>query len=171
MKRIRCPKCEESIVFDENLYEQGRVLVFECQYCHKQFKIRIPNVDSGVSDKDHEEEQNVLGWIIVIENVFHLKQYIPLKLGVNKIGRWVKGTKANAAIRTVDPSVDTTHCIINVRIQNNQPHFVLYDGPSGTGSFFNNDLLGVNEKVVLSDGDIITIGASTLIFSTSEPDN
>ena len=42
MKRIRCPKCDESILFDETKYEPGRVLVFECPECHKQFKIRIP---------------------------------------------------------------------------------------------------------------------------------
>lgn len=42
MKRIRCPKCDQTILFDETQYEAGRILVFECAECHKQFKIRLP---------------------------------------------------------------------------------------------------------------------------------
>ena len=42
MKKIRCPKCDESILFDETQYEPGRILVFECPECHKQFKLRMP---------------------------------------------------------------------------------------------------------------------------------
>ena len=42
MKKIRCPKCDESIMFDETQYEPGRILVFECPACHKQFKLRLP---------------------------------------------------------------------------------------------------------------------------------
>jgi hypothetical protein len=34
-----------------------------------------------------------------------------------------------------------------------------------------NDILGDNEKVTLSDGDIITIGATTLILRTAKSDD
>lgn len=164
MKRIRCPKCDESIIFDENLYEPGRVLVFECPSCHKQFKIRIATSKS--KEEEQKEEEPVYGKLIVIENAFHFKQEIPLHLGKNVIGRYVKGTKANAPIKTVDPSIDTTHCIIDVTLKNGQPIFVLRDGPSGTGTFFMNNILGLKERVTIEEGAIITIGATTMILRT-----
>ena len=164
MKRIRCPKCDESIIFDEQLYEPGRVLVFECTNCHKQFKIRI----APQKAEENEEEEPVYGKLIVIENAFHFKQEIPLHLGDNVIGRYVKGTKANAPIKTVDPSIDTTHCVINVKLKNSEPVFVLRDGPSGTGTFLMNTILGLKERVTIEEGAIITIGATTMILRTND---
>ena len=55
MKRIRCPKCDEAILFDETQYEPGRSLVFECPECHKQFKLRIP-MPKPVEEEVEEEK-------------------------------------------------------------------------------------------------------------------
>ena len=63
MKRIRCPKCDNYIVFDETKYDQGQSLVFVCDACGKQFGIRIgtsklralqkdENVDDNLQDRD-----------------------------------------------------------------------------------------------------------------------
>lgn len=41
MKRVRCPKCDNYIQFDETKYEEGQSLVFVCDNCKKQFGIRI----------------------------------------------------------------------------------------------------------------------------------
>lgn len=165
MKRIRCPKCDEPILFDDKLYAPGRTLVFECTGCSKQFKIRIPSPQ----DAPAEEAPETHGTLIVIENPFHLKQLIPLVEGENVVGRHVRGTKANAAIKTVDPSVDTTHCIISVKLdRNRQPKFVLRDAPSNTGTFLHNEILRDCDRIILSDSDIITIGATTMIFRIGE---
>ena len=40
MKRVRCPKCDHYNTFDETLYKEGQSLVFECENCRKQFRIR-----------------------------------------------------------------------------------------------------------------------------------
>ena len=93
MKRIRCPKCDNLISFDETAYEPGRVLVFECTDCHKQFKIKIPEKKLEVEE---EEQEAAPAYLTVIENAFHFKQTLPLFLGENIIGRYVKGNKANA---------------------------------------------------------------------------
>ena len=42
MKKIRCPKCEAAIQFDETRYEPGRILVFQCPECNKRFKMKLP---------------------------------------------------------------------------------------------------------------------------------
>lgn len=173
MKRIRCPKCDEAILFDETQYEAGRILVFECPECHKQFKIRIPQPKAPASAPQEEnEEQLPLGKLVVLENAFHFKQEIPLYAGENIVGRLIKGTSNNAAIKTVDPSVDTTHCIITAgRKKNGEPKFVLRDADSNTGTFYQSEILSAKDRVNLADGDIITIGATTMILRIDSEDS
>lgn len=161
MKRIRCPKCDEPILFDDKLYDEGRTLVFECPLCKKQFKLRI-------KPKEQAETNESVGYLAVIENVFHLKQNVPLKMGDNVVGRSVKGSKANAVIMTVDPSIDTSHCVISVsRNKQGKLKFILRDGPSNTGTFLMNNILSDKDRAIVSDGDIITIGATTMILHTT----
>lgn len=170
MKRIRCPKCDEAILFDETKYEPGRILVFECPECHKQFKIRIP-APRPVTEETEEGEAILpaYGRLVVLENAFHFKQEIPLHAGENVIGRMVKGTSANAAIKTVDPSVDTTHCVITVKPRpDGTARFILRDAPSGTGTFLHNEILADKDRVFITEGDIITIGATTMILREGE---
>ena len=170
MKRIRCPKCDEAILFDETQYEPGRILVFECPGCSKKFKLRMPQ---PVSEQKAEEAGPVVyGYLVVLENACHFKQEIPLYEGENVVGRLVKGTQANAAIKTVDPSVDTTHCVITVKpLPDGKAKFTLRDAPSNTGTFLQNELLGVKERVNIADGDIITIGATTMILREMGKEN
>ncbi|MBQ0049773.1 MAG: FHA domain-containing protein [Bacteroidales bacterium] len=105
------------------------------------------------------------GSIVVVENVFHYKQVLPLRIGDNVIGRKVLGTSINTPIDTVEPSIDTRHCIIRVqRNKRGELQYILRDAPSGTGTFFMNNILRDQDRIRLSDGDIITIGATTLIL-------
>ncbi len=174
MKRIRCPKCDEAILFDETKYEHGRILVFECPECHKQFKIRIPQpkVAQPDAEEEAEVEETIYGKLVVLENAFHFKQEVPLYAGENIVGRLVKGSHANAAIKTVDPSMDTTHCIITVTPKSDgTARFVLRDAPSNTGTFLQNEILGNRDRVNISDGDIITLGATTMILRVGNEDN
>ena len=163
MKRIRCPKCDETILFDETQYEPGRILVFQCPECNKQFKIRMPRLKQ--ENEESDEKETLYGKLVVLENAFHFKQEIYLHEGENIIGRLVKGSKANAPIKTVDPSIDTTHCIIRVKVRKDkEPLFILRDAPSNTGTFLQNEILGDKEQAYIHEGDIITIGATTMIF-------
>ncbi len=166
MKKIRCPKCDELVAFDESRYESGRILVFECPACHKQFKLKLKEPVSQDASPTTDKLPDVLGQFIVLEIVFHLKQIIPLRAGENVIGRHVPGTKANAAFKTVDPSVDTTHCIITARIDRitGRPDFILRDAPSNTGTFLMNEILPDKARVQINDGAVITIGATTMIL-------
>ncbi len=174
MKRVRCPKCDQFTFFDETLYQPGQSLVFQCANCGKQFGIRI-----GVSklhntqrdDMNPDEQANVhgCGSIVVIENVFHFKQVIPLSMGDNIIGRYQKDSRVNCSIETVDPSVDITHCVINVsRDKHGKLKYVLRDGPSNTGTFVDNQILGDRERRVITDGTLFTIGATSIILRAEE---
>ena len=161
MKKVRCPKCGNVIAFDETSYPEGRVLIFTCPDCQKSFRIKLL--------PQSKPSAPILGTLLVIENTFHNKQTIPLRLGENVIGRYVKGSKANASFRTLDPSIDTTHCIVNVQEdKNGKLKFVLRDAPSNTGTFYQNEILKDSDRINMENQAVITIGATTLIVSIPE---
>lgn len=198
MKKVRCPKCNTYTIFDETRYQPGQRLVFVCSQCNKQFAIKIgpsaphqthpqplpcregsdyniPSASSGICSSPSKGEvrrgsegEVGLGAVIVVENAFHFRQEIPLEMGDNVFGRYVHGTNINKPIETVDPSVDTRHCIIRVqRGKNGELQYILRDAPSGTGTFFMNEILRDQDRIRLQDGSVITIGATTLILKIS----
>ena len=173
MKRIRCPKCENYLTFDETKYTEGQSLVFVCENCKKQFSIRLGKTKMKVPQKeerlDETEYKEAFGSITVIENVFWYKQVLTLQEGDNKIGRRCVGTVINVPIETSDMSMDRNHCVINVK-RNKQGKLVytLRDAPSLTGTFLNNEILGDKDRVRIEDGAIVTIGATTFILRAAE---
>ena len=114
---------------------------------------------------DEEPDGGEYGSLVVIENVFHYKQVLPLRMGDNVIGRYQKGNLINTPIETVDPSVDLTHCIVNVsRDKRGQLRYTLRDANSNTGTFVDNTEITPREKRVIDDGTLFTIGATSIIL-------
>ncbi len=176
MKRDKCPTCDNYITFDETQYAPGQQLVFECEVCHRQFgimlgtsKLRQTQKEEVLDEQAHSEE---LGSIVVVENVFHYKQVIPLDMGDNVFGRYVQGTAINKPIETRDPSVDTKHCIIRVeKNKHGELQYILRDAPSNTGTFYMNSILRDQDRIRLEDGAIVTIGATTLILRAAQEED
>ena len=169
MKRVRCPKSDSYIVFDETKYTEGQSLVFVCEHCKKEFGIRIGTSKLANKHEEKTVDENAYseeyGSIVVIENTFAFKQVIPLDLGRNEIGRYIKGTNINKPIETRDPSVDTFHCVITVKkSKSGKLQYILQDAPSETGTFYMNEILRDVDRIIMEDGAIITIGATTLIL-------
>ena len=137
-------------------------MVFECENCRKSFTIRI-------GENNQEDIVEDLGHIVVIENTFCYKQIIPLFEGDNMFGRYNKGTVISNPIETSDPSMDRRHCIINVkRGYNGDITYTIRDNQSVTGTFVMNRILGNKERLLIEDGAIITLGATTLILHAPE---
>lgn len=173
MKRVRCPKCDNYITFDETKYRDGQSLVFSCPQCGKQFGIRIGMSKLHNTQKEDNPDENAneggYGSIVVIENVFHYKQVLPLSPGDNTIGRYMKGSKTTIPIETNDPSIDMLHCIINVsKDKRGKLKYTLRDGPSYTGTFVDNEILGDRERRIISGGTLFTIGATSVILKTPD---
>lgn len=173
MKSVRCPKCDNYIIFDETKYEEGQQLVFQCTECSKQFGIRIgvSKLHNRQKDENPDEQANEKGCgsIVVIENCFHYKQVIPLKMGDNVIGRYQKGNRINTPFETVDPSVDLTHCAITVsRNKKGRLQYVLRDLNSNTGTFVDNVELKQGERRNIEDGCLFTLGATSIILRSAD---
>lgn len=179
MKRVRCPKCDQYTIFDEKQYSEGQSLVFQCGNCGKTFGIRI-----GVSklkatqkeenqalsnDNGQQTAQEACGSIVVIENVFHYKQVLPLQMGDNVIGRYQKGNPINTPFETVDPSVDLNHCTLNVsRDKHGKLRYTLSDNNSNTGTFVDNVEIKQRERRIIGDGTLFTLGATSIILRTAD---
>jgi DNA-directed RNA polymerase subunit M/transcription elongation factor TFIIS len=173
MKRVRCPKCDNYITFDETKYEAGQSLVFKCEQCGREFGIRIgvSKLRNTQKDENPDEQENAegCGSIVVIENVFHYKQVLPLRMGNNVIGRYQKGNPINTAFETVDPSVDLNHCTINVsRDKRGQLRYTLMDNNSNTGTFVGDVELQPRERRIIENGTLFTLGATSIILRTAE---
>lgn len=173
MKRVRCPKCENYLTFDESKYSVGQSLVFVCEHCKKQFSIRLGKTNMKEVQKNENPDEakfkHAFGSITVIENVFAFKQILPLQEGDNVIGRRQAGAPIEVPIETSDMSMDRRHCIINVR-RNKLGNLIytLRDAPSLTGTFLNNEILGDKDRIRIEDGAIVTIGATTFILRIGE---
>ena len=204
MKRVRCPKCDSYITFDETKYTSGQSLVFKCNECGKEFGIRIGVSKLRSTQKEESKELDALihhtsslihhtsslihhpsslipqpsslipqpsslGCLIVIENVFHFKQVLPLQMGNNVIGRYQKGNPANCTFETVDPSVDLNHCTINVsRDKKGGLRYTLFDNNSNTGTFVGDVELQPRERRIIEDGTLFTLGATSIILRTAD---
>ncbi len=173
MKRVRCPKCDQYITFDETQYEAGQSLVFKCPDCGKEFGIRMGVSKLKDRQKDENPDENAneedCGSVVIIENVFHYKQVIPLRMGDNVIGRYQKGNPANCTFETVDPSVDLNHCTITVsRDKKGQLRYTLKDNNSNTGTFVDNVELSPKERRIIDDGTLFTIGATSIILRATD---
>ena len=175
MKRVRCPKCDQYITFDETQYEAGQSLVFKCPDCGKEFGIRmgVSKLKNRQRDENPDENANEegCGSVVIIENVFHYKQVISLRMGENVIGRYQKGNPANCTFETVDPSVDLNHCTINVsRDKHGCLRYTLKDNNSNTGTFVDNVELSPKERRIIDNGTLFTIGATSIILRSTDSD-
>ena len=179
MKRVRCPKCDHFIQFDETKYTEGQSLVFVCDNCQKQFGIRIgvsklralqrEESKGSASIPSEDASTESVGTIVAVENVFGFRQEHPLHMGDNIVGRRNKGDDIDIAIETNDPSMDRRHCVINVkRNKNGILKYTVRDNDSITGTFVMNEILGPKDRINIEDGTVITLGATTLILHTAQ---
>ena len=67
MKRVRCPKCEQYITFDETKYSAGQSLVFKCPDCGKEFGIRMGVSKLRERQKDENPDEQVRRVILPIQ--------------------------------------------------------------------------------------------------------
>ena len=177
MKRVRCPKCDNYIIFDETKYEAGQSLVFQCPECGKQFGIRIGasklhGTQKEDNNPDETPQEESVGSLVVIENVFGFKQVLQLKMGDNIIGRYQKGQNIQCPSESSDPSIDMHHCILTVqRDKKGNLKYVLRDGPSYTGTFVGGEILGDRERRVIENGTLFTLGATSIILKTIDAEN
>lgn len=172
MKKIFCPKCDNEISIskekaNEALRNSSGKLSLLCTDCGKQLNIKIKSkVIQSVGDRC-----DAVCSLDVLENVFGYRQTHFLYVGDNHIGRRNKDTATDVAIVSSDPSMDRHHCIITCKCKKDGTLSVyLQDDDSMTGTFLRGQELSPSDRLLLTDGDVITIGATTIIFRANVPE-
>lgn len=175
MKFIICPFCKSRINASQfPASRRGRQhIVMLCPSCKRKlaFTIReqdLPN-DKATDVKDTiTNSDKILApyEISVVENRFTYNATFPLFVGSNWIGRYNdKYTSLEIPIHTSDPSMDRTHCAITVEALPDEEYIVtIADNNSLTGTFVNTKEVEQGEQRLLHNGDVITLGATTLLF-------
>ncbi len=167
MKRIFCPKCDYEIGIPLERVRQWKqeklqTTAVVCNNCTYQIKLRLTPPQKKVEAKQ-------CGYIVVLENVFGERQEFPLVIGENRLGRRNKDTVTDIPIITGDPSMDRHHAIIKVKqMKSGKLKFYIADDESRVGTFVLGDILAPKEWREIEDGTIITLGATSIILSTSE---
>lgn len=176
MKYILCPYCKKRLgaswirsVLDKN----GHVDTL-CPGCHRRLAFSLRKPESSIQTEEtstphahrHEESQP-LAYLQVVENVFGFAAQFPLYEGLNRIGRYNdRHTDIEVAIRTADPSLDRNQSLLTIEKNDEREAVaIIMDDDSMTGTFVNARELDPGEKHQLSDGDVITLGATSLIYS------
>jgi hypothetical protein len=115
-----------------------------------------------------------LGWLIVIRSVDKAKvgSLVELDRGASVLSR--AGSASGAAetfIEFEDTFMSSAHAVVRRPVSGERTDaFSIQDrkdpGPSANGTFVNSHKLDVGEVVRLSDGDIIKLGATELLFKS-----
>ena len=173
MIRIKCPKCDNYIFFDETKHTLGQDLFFKCNCCKSEFGIIIgqSKLNEIYEEKtiDNHQFNSFYGAVVMIENKFTNKQIIQLQLGEYYYGCYLKGNDTNSPIIISDSSIYTLHCIINVNFKKNGKllYTILYtirDATNYTGTICMNTVIENNERRIIDNRTIINHGATTMVL-------
>lgn len=171
---IVCPFCKVHIqesAFPTSGRKQGRVVML-CPNCkrrlaftllgEKQEPCREPSSDM---EGNSVPKRHAGARLEVVENRFVYKATFPLSEGENRIGRYNdKHTDLEVAIHTTDPSMDRIHCTLFAEPEGDGFTYYVEDNNSLTGTFVNTKEVEQGEHRKLSHGDVLTLGATTLLF-------
>ncbi len=173
MKKIRCPKCDNFVTFEDGNIEAGSIVSIHCPDCGKTFKVRFKIKPTQIASeelvkKDENDNEEKYGKIVVIENIFGQRQEFPLHLGDNVFGRRNPDTTIDHPIQSGDMSMDRNHCTICVKEKNGRIIHSVKDNDSLVGTFVSNDILAKKENRIIESGEIITLGATSMILKFGE---
>lgn len=174
---ILCPYCKKRIDYvamRSHIARDGHIEM-PCPGCKRTlgFRLRPKEEKNPVNGNTSEVQpkRETIARLYVVENVFAYAADFPLYEGLNRVGRYNdKHSALEVPIRTNDPSMDRTHCLIEVSHTAEGLEVVVMDNDSMTGTFVSARELAPGERYVLQDGDVLTLGATSLIYSCISSD-
>lgn len=87
-----------------------------------------------------------------------------LKIGINTIGRKANSSTASLQIDTTDRTMSRSHAVVEVRNAGGQNVHILRNGANKNASQHNGVVIGVNDQLILNNGDRVQFGNTILIF-------
>ena len=170
MNYILCPHCtkkisEETIIANADC--RGKVSML-CPGCAHALRFSLRGATYEHLRERYAEEspdgQPVRAYLQLIANDFAYAALLPLYEGCNTIGSYNgRGTSVTTPIHTSDPSLGRNYCQIVIA---GDGRATIQDLDSMTGTFVAGVEYLPDTYCELSSGDVITLGATSLIYMT-----
>ncbi len=87
-----------------------------------------------------------------------------LCMGINTVGRQASSSTATVQIVTNDRTMSRSHAIIEVRNAGGKTVHILRNGTNKNPSYLNGTVIGLQDQLVLNNGDRILMGSTELTF-------
>ncbi|MDO4771599.1 FHA domain-containing protein [Porphyromonas sp.] len=167
MEKTKCPYCRSNIeVAVPSVKDHGAELNL-CSKCHKPIAVYSCRANSMQhTDRSVKAivvtptiDQDTDPWLEIVENQFTLQQDYPIPMGTSILGRQNKDSSADIQVFSADPSMSRNH----IKISRRKHVISIQDYESNTGTFINGRLLGRGEQAHLKDGDVLSLGALSII--------
>ncbi|MBB6275307.1 FHA domain-containing protein [Porphyromonas circumdentaria] len=172
-KYIVCPYCKKKVEYGviRSVMDKKGHVDMPCPGCKRRLAFSLTSTQEKQKEDDFSAREalsssrEVLAELQVIENIFGYAAIFPLYEGLNRVGRYNdRHTDLEVAIRSFDPSLDRNHTLITMSVTPNGVTAIIMDNDSMTGTFINTRELDPGERYSLENGDVITLGATTVIY-------
>ncbi|WP_297719398.1 FHA domain-containing protein [uncultured Porphyromonas sp.] len=165
---ITCPYCGTSLEVTSNHHHQDSAERVVCEKCkqpfalyrtaaealqHRDRRIKAVSIEGSCFSEDAT-------YLEIIETEFTKPQTIQIPEGKSLFGRYNPRSSAQLQVLTADPSIDRQHAYFQL---DRNGHLDVLDNDSMTGTFVNGAEIAQGEHRRLSNGDVLTFGATTAI--------
>lgn len=184
VKRIKCPNC--GVVLDVRNSKNETVKIFTCPQCKATLKVQFcqgkpleahtfiasrintnGETQLGVPNKDSSETRLVSDSSAILKNALlkaDAREY-PLIIGMNIIGRKAASSSATVQIETSDRYMSRQHArIVVARMDDGRLKSVISNDRNRNMTTIDGQKLLQGDRIVLSDGDKIVMGKTTVIY-------
>lgn len=169
---IICPYCGAKLKVELPNANLERVEHLVCEECHKpialyakkaQALIHSDRAIKAISLEDSSLDTGIN--LEFLENEFAPTQSLKVPEGKSILGRYNPKSTAQLQLMTSDPSMDRNHSILQLT---KKGVLSIQDNDSMTGTFVNGLELEPGEIRRLWDGDVLTLGATSVIIHLPE---
>lgn len=174
-EKIICPYCGGRIGVDVSHLDSEHEERIICELCHKPIAVfrhqaqALLHTDRAVKAVSLEGMQFTDEDIYLefLENEFAPSQLLTVPEGKSILGRFNPRSSADLQVMTTDPSMDRNHSVLML---NSKGWLTIMDNDSMTGTFVNGLELDPGERRRLTNGDVLTLGATSTIVHLPEED-
>lgn len=167
--KVVCPYCNAVIEVKLSTHvDAERAEQVVCNKCHRpialykhraQALLHTERSVKAISLEDARFSEDSI-YLEFLENEFAPSQSLRVPEGKSILGRFNPQSTADMQLMTSDPSMDRNHSVL---LLNNKGWLTIMDNDSMTGTFVNGLELDPGERRRLSDGDVLTLGATSVI--------
>lgn len=169
--KAKCPYCEREInVTPPSKAEEADGVRNVCPLCHHPFKVfgsetyRLMQQTPDMRSISLEEPGDC--YIEVVDSQLSDERKLALPRGTERsFGRFQTDSSVDMQILTRDSTLDRCHAYF---AHDRKGRITVRDAGSSKGTYVNGELLPPGERRLLEDGDVVSMGHTTVIVSTGE---